>query len=74
MVYRDEWDMEFWDQEDIAESDVIGFSVYHWLHYNTTSANGICSRVISQSNCTVTQKTVHMFACFALNHPNPDNP
>ena len=22
----------------------------------------------------VAQKTVHMFACFALNHPNPDNP
>ena len=22
---------------------------------------------------TVAQKTVRMFACFALNHPNPDN-
>ena len=22
---------------------------------------------------TVAQKTVHMFDCFALNHPNPNN-
>ena len=29
---------------------------------------------ISSSIVTVAQKTVHMFACFALNHPNPDNP
>ena len=31
--------------------NVIGFSIYHWLHYNTTSANDMCSRVISQSDC-----------------------
>ena len=26
------------------------------------------------TDCTVAQKTVHMFACFTLNHPNSNNP
>ena len=63
---------------------ILIFFIFHFhvahIMYALPMPQGHCPIAIPQScglrvwTLTVAQKTVYMFACFALNHANPNNP